>query len=236
MSTAPLSGIIEAVTSFERPKTAHEAVLQEIRQRMLDGRIRPGEAIRPDAIGAELGVSAVPVREALRILEGEGHVTNRPHRGYVVAELDIADLTEIYRIRDLLETEAVRQAIPKLQADDITELRKIVAEMDEVGDDMVELTAVNRRFHFTLFEAAQMPHLVRLLRMLWDSSDRYRARYLRVPENRQQAHDQHHRIMQAIADGDVDRVIEEKTLHRAHAINALAEASAAVLGDAQSTA
>lgn len=232
MSSRLFCGIIDDVSSFERPKTAHEAVLQEIRQRLLDGRIRPGDAIRPDATGTELGVSAVPVREALRILEGEGHVTNRPHRGYVVAELDIDDLTEIYRIRDLLENEAVRQAIPKLQTDDVTRLREIVAEMDEVGDDVNELTAVNRRFHFALFEAAEMPHLLRLLRMLWDSSDRYRARYLMSPENRRLVHDQHQRIMEAIAAGEVDLVIEEKALHRAHAINALAEAARADLDHA----
>lgn len=227
MSTSVFSGIIDGVTSFQRPKTAHEAVLQEIRQRLLDGRIGPGDAVRPDAIGNELGVSAVPVREALRILEGEGHVTNRPHRGYVVAELDIDDLTEIYRIRDLLENEAVRQAIPKLGSGDVARLRAIVAEMEEVGEDVIELTAVNRNFHFTLFEAAEMPHLLRLLRMLWDSADRYRARYLMAPENRQVVHDQHQRIMQAIAEGDVDKVIEEKALHRAHAINALAKAAIA---------
>jgi DNA-binding GntR family transcriptional regulator len=211
------------MSSFERPKTAHEAVLQEIRQRMLDGRLGPGEAIRPDAVGAELGVSAVPVREALRILEGEGHVQNRPHRGYVVTDLDFNDLNEIYQIRGLLEDEAVRQAIPKLRSDDIAELRAIVAEMHEVGDDVTRLAAVNRRFHFTLFEAAEMRHLLRILRTLWDSSDRYRARYLMAPEHRDMVHEQHGRIMDAIAEGDIDKVIKEKALHRAHAIDTLAQ-------------
>lgn len=211
------------MSSFERPKTAHEAVLEELRQRLLDGRIHPGEAIRPDAVGSELGVSAVPVREALRILEGEGHVTNRPHRGYVVADLDLDDLVEIYRIRDLLETEAVQAAIPRLTETDLAQLRKIVVEMADVGDDVTELTAVNRRFHFTLFEAAGMPHLLRLLRMLWDSSDRYRAHYLMAPENRQVVRDQHERIMEAIAAGDIERVITEKALHRTHAIESLAD-------------
>ena len=190
---------------------------------MLDGRLGPGEAIRPDAVGAELGVSAVPVREALRILEGEGHVQNRPHRGYVVTDLDFNDLNEIYQIRGLLEDEAVRQAISKLRSEDIAELRAIVAEMNEVGDDVTRLTAVNRRFHFTLFEAAEMPHLLRILRTLWDSSDRYRARYLMAPEHRDLVHEQHGRIMDAIAEGDIDKVIKEKGLHRAHAIDALAQ-------------
>jgi len=214
------------MTDFQRPKTAQEAVLQEIRLRMLDGRLQPGQAIRPDAIGSELGVSAVPVREALRILEGEGHVHNRPHKGYVITELDFDDLNEIYRIRGLLENEAVRQAIPKLPAETVSTLRSIVGQMGEVGDDVTGLTAINRRFHFTLFEAAEMPHLLRILRTLWDSSDRYRTRYLMAPEHRELVHEQHRRIMDAIADGDTDRVIREKALHRDHAITALGTESA----------
>ena len=201
-------------------------MLAEIREQLLDGRLAPGGSIRPDALGDELGVSAVPVREALRILEGEGHVHYRPHRGYVVATLDVDDLIEIYRIRELLETEAVRRAIPQLRGETVARLREIVHEMDEVQDDVISLTAVNRRFHFTLFEAAEMPQLVRVLRILWDSSDRYRLRYLMSPENRQLVHDQHQRMMQAVSDRDVETFIDESQKHRAHAIGALAEAFA----------
>ena len=208
---------------FERPKTAQEAVLAEIREQLLDGRLAPGVSIRPDALGEELGVSAVPVREALRILEGEGHVHYRPHRGYVVAALDVDDLIEIYRIRELLETEAVSRAIPRFRGETVARLREVVREMDEVQDDVISLTAVNRRFHFTLFEAAEMPQLVRVLRILWDSSDRYRLRYLMSAENRQLVHDQHQRMMQAVADGDVATFLDESHKHRAHAIAALAE-------------
>ncbi len=220
------------VSSFERPKTAQEAVLAEIRQQLLDGRLAPGESVRPDALGEELGVSAVPVREALRILEGEGHVHYRPHRGYVVATLDVDDLIEIYRIRELLETEAVLRAVPRLRADTVVRLREIIHEMDEVQDDVISLTAVNRRFHFTVFEAAEMPQLVRVLRILWDSSDRYRLRYLMSPENRQLVRDQHQRMMQAIADGDAETFLDESQRHRAHAIAALADAIEVAGGEA----
>lgn len=211
------------MSSFERPKTAQEAVLAEIREQLLDGRLGPGVSIRPDALGDELGVSAVPVREALRILEGEGHVHYRPHRGYVVAALDVDDLIEIYRIRELLETEAVSRAIPRLRGETVARLREIVREMDEVQDDVISLTAVNRRFHFTLFEAAEMPQLVRVLRILWDSSDRYRLRYLMSPENRQLVHDQHRRMMRAVADGNAGAFIDESHKHHEHAVAALAE-------------
>ena len=220
------------MSSFERPKTAQEAVLAEIREQLLDGRLAPGGSIRPDALGEELGVSAVPVREALRILEGEGHVHYRPHRGYVVATLDVDDLIQIYRIRELLETEAVHRAIPRLQGDTVVRLREIVNEMDEVQDDVISLTAVNRQFHFTLFEAAEMPQLVRVLRILWDSSDRYRVRYLTSPENRRLVHDQHRRMMRAVADRDVETFVDESHKHRAHAIAALADTFASAAEEA----
>ncbi len=216
--------------------TAQEAVLAEIREQLLDGRLAPGESIRPDALGDELGVSAVPVREALRILEGEGHVHYRPHRGYVVATLDVDDLIHIYRIRELLETEAVCRAIPRLPGETVARLHEIVHEMDGVQEDFISLTAVNRRFHFTLFEAAEMPQLVRVLRILWDSSDRYRLRYLMSPENRHLVHDQHQRMMKAVADRDVEAFIDESQKHRSHAIAVLAETFAAAEEAAKKTA
>ena len=93
--------------SFRRPPTAQEAVLAELRRAIAAGELRPGEQVLQDALAERFGVSRVPLREALKILEGEGQVTYRPHRGYFVAELDLDDLREVYRIRDLLETEAI---------------------------------------------------------------------------------------------------------------------------------
>lgn len=82
-----------------RPPTAQEFVLTELRRAIVSGQLRPGAAIRQDTLAESLGVSRVPLREALKILEGEGQVTYRPHRGYFVADLSYDDLREVYRIR-----------------------------------------------------------------------------------------------------------------------------------------
>jgi DNA-binding GntR family transcriptional regulator len=82
-----------------RPPTTQEAVLAELRRMIARGEIRPGAQIVQDALADELGVSRVPLREALKMLEGEGLVTYRPHHGYFVTELSLADLLEVYRIR-----------------------------------------------------------------------------------------------------------------------------------------
>ena len=90
-------------TAFVRPPTAQEAVLAEIRRLIVSGELAPGAPVRQEAVAERLGVSRVPVREALKVLEGEGHVVYAAHRGYVVAELSVDDLTEVYRLRELLE-------------------------------------------------------------------------------------------------------------------------------------
>lgn len=206
---------------FERPKTAQEAVLLEIRERLFDGRVKPGDAIRPDAIAEQLGVSAVPVREALRILEGEGHVSYRPHRGYLVTELDINDLREIHRLREILEEEAVRYGVPQLQAGDLEQMRNAIKEMESNREDISRVKAANRQFHFTLIDAANMPHLNRMISWLWDASEPYCSLFFMRPESRDRVDEEHRKIIELAAAGDADATIKELNEHRKHAFAAL---------------
>ena len=87
--------------------TAAESVLHELRSALAAGRLLPGQQLVQEDLAADLGVSRVPIRESLKILEGEGHVTYHPNRGYFVTELSADDLIELYRIRQILEAEAL---------------------------------------------------------------------------------------------------------------------------------
>jgi DNA-binding GntR family transcriptional regulator len=208
-----------SVAPFARPKTTQEQVLEELRRRILTGAIRPGDPIRPDQLAAELGVSRVPVREALKILEGEGQVRYRAHHGYVLTELDLADLREIYRARQLLEDEAARAALPRLTAEDLTRMRALCDEMERLGtDDAAAMAVVNRRFHFVLLEASQMPHLLHHIRLLWNTSDHYRSEYYADDAHRRAVHDEHRRIVEAAAARDAEALIGALDEHRDHAI------------------
>lgn len=206
---------------FERPKTAQEAVLLEIRERLFDGRVKPGDAIRPDAIAEQLGVSAVPVREALRILEGEGHVSYRPHRGYLVTELDINDLKEIHRLRELLEAEAVQHGVPQLKEEDLQLMRDAINEMESNRDDITRVKAANREFHFALINAAGMPHLNRMISWLWDASEPYCSLFFMLPENRDRVDEEHRKIVELAAAGDAEATIKELNSHRKNAFAVL---------------
>lgn len=211
--------------AFRRPMTAQAAVLQELRRSILEGELKPGTQIVQDAFAERLGLSRVPVREALKILEGEGQVRYAPHRGYFVTELDISELLEIYRIRELLETEVVREAASRVTDEHMARMRAAIDDMAAANEvtDIVALTNANREFHFTLFEASGMPRFARMIRQLWDSSDPYRSLYFNDPTHRDVVDAEHRGILDAARKRDAEGLVRLLNEHRNHAIQGLKE-------------
>lgn len=208
-----------------RPPTAQQFVLAELRSAITGGELRPGEPIRQDALAARLDVSRVPLREALKILEGEGLVVHHAHRGYFVAELSLADLEEVYRIRALLEGEAVREAVARSGPGLADVLEEAQAEVERAGEagDVAEMAAANRRFHFAIVEASGMPRLVRLIGTLWDATDAYRSLYYAQRPNRERVQHEHRAVVAALRAGDAEEAVRLLDLHREHAVAALRE-------------
>ena len=203
--------------------TAQQSVAAALRQAIVERELRPGDKVRQEEVAKRFGVSVIPVREALRVLEGEGQVTYAPRQGYVVAQLSLSELAEIYRLRELLEREAVRAALPHLLDE---ELDMIAAGFDEVSAALSEgrvgdAMAANRRAHFTLFEAARMPILLRHIRMLWDSTEAYRALYYNEAPRRRTVDREHREILAALRAREPDRALVLLDDHRAHALDAL---------------
>lgn len=210
-----------AVVDFQRPQTAQAAVLGELRRLILDGVLRPGAAIRQESIAATLGVSRVPVREALKILEGEGQITYRPHRGYSVTELSYADIAEIYRLRDLLEGEAVRAAVPRLTPADLGRMRAALEDLERIDHGRVAaMSEANNRFHYALLERSQMPHLLKHIRLLRQATEAYRSLYYMDDHTRDVVDGEHREILAAAEAGDANRTEELTRLHRQHALEA----------------
>lgn len=208
---------------FHRPPTAQEAVLQEVRRWIATGQLRPGEQIVQDALALELGVSRVPLREALKILEGEGQVSYVAHRGYFVTELSLSDLLEVYRIREILENEAVQLAVPQMTIEDVDRLEEAAADVRRAATamDVAAMSTSNRRFHFALIGACALPRLVRILQLLWDSTEVYRSVYFTDDANRDRVLDEHDALVEAVKKGDACRALEILVDHRQNAINAL---------------
>lgn len=179
--------------------------------------------MRQERIAADLGVSLAPVREALRALEQEGQVVYRPRRGYFLTELRVADLHEIYELRALLEARAARHTVPLLDADSLDRIALAAsdcAEAAERGDVAAELEA-NRRFHFGLLESPDMAHTMRVIRLLWDSTEVYRAMYYNSPPERSRTVADHETILELARRHAVDEVITALDEHRDRALRVL---------------
>ncbi|RRO14776.1 GntR family transcriptional regulator [Saccharopolyspora rhizosphaerae] len=208
---------------MRRPPTTQEYVLDELRRSIVSGELQPGQPIRQDSIAAGMGVSRVPLREALKTLEAEGQVVYQPHRGYSVAELSLADLLEVYRMRELLESEAATVAADRLTDADLARITDAGQDVEVAAEDgdLVAMIAANRRFHFALLEPAGMPRLLRVVRTLWDATDAYRAVYYNSGTNRTRVRREHEAIISAAQDrraADLVRLLAE---HRDHAVDAL---------------
>jgi DNA-binding GntR family transcriptional regulator len=206
------------------PQTTQQHALDGLRRAIVAGTLRPGQRVAQEEVAQGLGVSVAPVREALRVLEQEGQVTYFPRRGYFVTELRMADLTEIYELRDVLEERAARRSLPTLDGDALQRIalaaRDCVAAA-EAGDVAGELEA-NRRFHFAILESPEQVHAMRVIRLLWDSTEAYRAMYYNSPQERRAAIDAHERIVAAIERRDPDALVAELRAHRERALSVLA--------------
>jgi DNA-binding GntR family transcriptional regulator len=214
---------MSAAVDAARPGTIAQHAVEGLRRALTSGELAPGDKVRQEEIAEALGISLSPVREALAVLEQEGQVTYLPRRGYFVTELDVDDLREIYELRALLEARAARRALPLLEEDALE--RVAIAARDcaravEDGDVAAELEA-NRRFHFGLLESPDQSHTLRVIRLLWDSTETYRAMYYNAPEARHEAIAAHDRIMDAARAHDADRLTAELDAHRDEALTRL---------------
>src|ERR1700754_1023243 len=114
--------------------TTVELVTDAIRQRILSGELAPGEALRQEALADELGVSRVPIREAITRLTGEGLLTVVPHKGAYVCELSIDEVEESFDIRLRLEPWLFSEAIARITDAEIGKAEKLVKEMDKANE------------------------------------------------------------------------------------------------------
>ena len=205
------------------PATAQQHAVDSLRSMIVSGSLRPAQRVNQDQVAESVGLSVAPVREALRVLEQEGQVTYRPRRGYFVTELCAEDLEEIYELRQMLEERAARRALPTLDKDALERISLAARDCYDAAaaDDVIGELEANRRFHFAILASADQPHTMRQIRLLWESTEAYRAMYYNSPEERRRSIDAHDRIMAAMHDGDADRLVAELDAHRGRALTVL---------------
>jgi DNA-binding GntR family transcriptional regulator len=204
-------------------RTLVEYASQQLREQILSGALAAGERIHLDGVAEDFGISAIPVREALRTLATEGLVTPLPHRGYTVAPVTIEDLEETYRIRLVLEPLAVQLAVPRLTRAD---LRFLGEELDLLGrafrdGHWPDHRTHHRAFHFGIYEKCNSPWLIRFTDMLWVNSERYQRMTTQIQGQLTQRAKEHRRILAACRAGDADKAAELMNDHLSRSLETL---------------
>ena len=190
-----------------RNVTAQELVLSSLREAILSGALAPGARLRQERLAEQFGTSRIPVREALRALEHEGIVTSEPYRGFTVTELNADDIEEVYELRILLESQAVRLAVPLMTDEDLTTLEGLYDQMVRAAAGEEQLAA-RERFYIRLYSMAGRPRLVALIARLRQEV----ARALRWP-TLQHAPEHHQHFFEAIKSGDQEGAASQLASH-----------------------
>lgn len=171
MSSAPGTGF-DSVRSISS-RSVSEQVTQELRRSILSGDLAPGENLSLRKLADVLNVSFIPVRDALKVLEGDGLILNPPGRSATVAPLDLAELHSIYRVRKLLEPNLARKSCSDLSDDELDRLHEAAAELGRPDRSMEDTYDDHRAFHLALLQPAVTQWDIRFLTMLWRSAERY---------------------------------------------------------------
>ena len=188
-------------------QTVASMTLEAIRDGILHGHYAEGEPLRQDALADELGVSRIPIREALRQLEAEGLVTFSPHRGAIVSSLSLDEIEEVFEIRSTVEPDLLRRAVPRLteyQLDLADDVLDRYAQALRSGD-VAMWGELNWQFHSTLYAPAERPVTMGIVQRLHQQSDRYLRMQLALTHGETRANDEHRAIAAAARAGDVKR-------------------------------
>lgn len=145
-------------------------VTAKLRELILKGDFKMGERLMQEEWAEKLGVSRMPLREALRQLEVEGLVTIVPRKGAIVTPVLVDDIKEIYHLRAMLESEAVKQAAPFFTEEDIFQLEAMYDKMvllNKDVEDLEEYIALNEQFHKLLIHHCPGKRIKGFIDTLW---------------------------------------------------------------------
>lgn len=193
-------------------KTTQAMVIGGLRKGILSGVLKGGQPLRQGEIAESFGVSRIPVREALRQLEGEGLISFYPHRGAVVSELSFEEAREISDIRVALETAAIRRAIPLLKKEDLERAGEILGVIDRERDLISRWGELNRRFHTTLYAPMNRPRLLALIESQHTAFDRYIRVHLALNDY-EKPQWEHYQLLELCRRGEVGGAVELLTRH-----------------------
>ncbi|WP_329062943.1 GntR family transcriptional regulator [Amycolatopsis sp. NBC_01480] len=199
------------------------AAYAAVREAVLTRELRPGERVTVRPLSERLGISPTPVKAALAILEREGFLVSRPHSGYFVAELTVADLRDLYELRSAVDTLAARDLArsrpPELLArlGELLDGQRIALEDGDIG----RYAELDREFHALIWQASPNRRLLAIADLLGAQLQLGQNVTVSVPGRPEASLGEHREILDALRSGDTAAAEQATRRHLAQVIRAL---------------
>jgi DNA-binding GntR family transcriptional regulator len=191
---------------MQGPRTVAEQVADVLREAIANGAIKAGTPLRQDELAEQFGFSRMPIRDALRQLEAEGIVSIHPTKGAHVARMDSAEISEIYALRELLESEALRLSVPSLAGAKLDEAEQMLDQID-AERNVGRWGTLNRSFHLALYDACGNHRLLGLIQAHHNAADRYVRILLSNLDHRTRSQTEHRDLLAACRRRDGDKAM-----------------------------
>jgi DNA-binding GntR family transcriptional regulator len=195
-----LAGVVEL--SLKGRKSSAEHIADALRTAIQTGRLADGTELNQVALSEKFGVSRIPVREALCILEAEGWISSPTNYRAFVRELSLDDVEQIFRVRRVLELDLLGTALERSDRDHVRRLRAQCTMMENVRDHEAWLAA-NRAFHRVLLGASGAGMVISLIEQLGSQVERYLRQHKGGLDRRATAHAEHRAIVKAVDERDI---------------------------------
>jgi DNA-binding GntR family transcriptional regulator len=218
---------LQALSRPVRYRTKQELVYRALRDAILRCELLPGQRLVIDELARQLEVSAIPVREALQLLQSEGLVTTVPHVGATVSPISRESVLEVFTLMEGLEIVATRTAAERMTVQEASGLEEVVALMDASlrSGRHHEWADLNTRFHLTISAVACMPTLLEMTERVLTRWDRVRRFYFDgvLVHRVEQAQEEHRSLLQAMRLKDLSTLEQVVKQHNQGALLAYAE-------------
>jgi DNA-binding GntR family transcriptional regulator len=215
-SSYTICGWLEAWLAVPlRVKSKAQLTYELLRERIQSAQLAPGQALPIDALARELGVSKIPIREAIKQLEAERLVEVVLHVGARVAPISVEEAANVYPIRHALDDLVTRLAVPRLTAEQLTELEAYQRQMEAATGqrELRRVEALNRQFHQRIADCSGNLQLAQLYRDLMARCSRFRAGVALTHGRAVEVMREHRAILEAFAQRDVEAAIERSREH-----------------------
>lgn len=209
--------------------TAVDVAYHGIRTSILSGEFEPGMQLKLQNLGDRYSMSLIPVREALRLLQAEGLVESVRNKGARVAPISLAETIDVYRLRLVLETTAIKLAFPQIDDQLIGALEECQRDMRRIfATDRIHYLELHHKLHFGIYSRCGSKWTMRMLGLVWSHSDRWRR--IALPNDVNAETEDHRPILSALKARDLRAACKALEQHIHLSVKSLEQTVLAVPG------